>query len=353
MTMVNSLSSPQGAPCMAIPPEIDSQKEPQSPPPAQADLSLKPPSSVGQGSAPAIEPPRSSVEMLLLAIQTYSDGFGTAFQKFKLDQTKGQQSQMDDILKKNLENFKNWVQEVEKQRAAQADQSIFGWISKIATVVVGLVATYATGAALAASFTGVGLVAFAIAALVLTTTVMDLAGDSGGKDKNPLTDLGVGATALRLDFPGLAAAAAKACGFDAKTQEIIAIAATVMQIPAMFHLGKKFAPEMVGRVAKMTQVVAALGAITGGTSKVSHGAISVQRVIPAQERAGNLSANMIDQQVQTTERRKLIESCHELILAMAECEQVLIENCTQALRAWADSMMPSRGASARRGPVMA
>lgn len=350
MTMCCTSSSPTGVSWIGVPSEINIQKEHQPQPLRQPNLRSTHETGVGYGAAPVIEPPRAGtsgdVEYLLLSLQTYLDEFGTTFQNFMLDQTRGQQSQINAILQKNLDNFNNWILQVEKQRAAQSKSSIFGWISKIVKVVV---AGCALAAAVATGPTPVGIAIGVTAFLALGTSMTDLVCNAPGVGPNPLDSWGVGGKLLRLDIPGLMAEAAKACGGDENWQLAFSIFGTVLQVVAAVYLASKFAPDALQTFLKAE----AIGMGISGSMAISQGVITLEEVIPALERAGALSLGMLEQEAQMEELRKLIEYSREFILEMAKCEELLIENCRHALSAWVDSMMPSQSASARRGPVMA
>jgi len=258
------------------------------------------------------------VEGLILAVQAFSEAFGTNFQNLKLEQVKNRKSELNDTLKKNLENFSAWVRETAKQIKAQEKQKVFGWISKIATLIVGVAVMAAAGAALVAA----------------------------------PSELGVGAKVLRLDIAGLFAEAAKASGADEKVQSDWAIAGTAFQLVGMLALARAAAPGTLSKVATMTNLVAAVGAVTSGTSHICHGAISLDQIIPAREKAGNLKADMTAQEAKMLEPQKFIERCYELIQEVAEALQLIVEKCAQVLSDWADSMIPDRIES-MRAPVMA
>jgi len=326
-----------------------------SPPSGQEDFPPAAPGGCGGVIAPCIDLPRTGldVEGLILAVQAFSEAFGTNFQNLKLEQVKNRKSELNDTLKKNLENFSAWVRETAKQIKAQEKQKVFGWISKIATLIVGVAVMAAAGAALvAAPMTVAGAALFFLAGLSAVTSAFDLAGDIHGKEANPLSELGVGAKVLRLDIAGLFAEAAKASGADEKVQSDWAIAGTAFQLVGMLALARAAAPGTLSKVATMTNLVAAVGAVTSGTSHICHGAISLDQIIPAREKAGNLKADMTAQEAKMLEPQKFIERCYELIQEVAEALQLIVEKCAQVLSDWADSMIPDRIES-MRAPVMA
>lgn len=300
------------------------------------------------GSAPSIPPPTHQMtpEQLMLVIEKLISIAGGAVMSTLRTQIKNHDVSSKSVLKENLVKFDEMIKKVEKERASSKLNKIFGWVVKIATLIVGAAVLGAVVASTGGIGFGGGLVA-AMAVMSLFGSVVDIASEAQ-KDLNQGDGFSVagwcgceeGGAVLTANGGALLGALANRFGGSGGLQIGLTVLGSVIQT----FLTMKYSPTAVAQ-SKMMKTVGHMSEVSGKFGSALDGFGSVCQGSAAIEQAGysldisNLRADMNEQESALAVTQDHINHDMELCQMVWDVLEDTVKAAAQSLSTWAASML--------------